>query len=180
VAHSFLREGRRLVLRLFGVLGTRAIIAVCLLVAAGVTIGAWRSLWIGARGTAVEGTVVRQIESLSADFRDAAQPDHAGLTTAAAQRLFQAVVEYKVGERAYQIAAKRVAPVHLYPLGSSQVVVFFPDRPQDAYLRAELPDMWGQAILLLMGTVIAVGSMRWWWWLAQRRPHFRRRPQEAK
>jgi hypothetical protein len=177
VSRSFLGEGRRVVLRLFGVLGTRAVIVICLLVSASVAMGAWRNLWMGARGTAVAGIVVRQDVTLSVDPGDADSAAGAsGPSTVSARRLFQAVVEFNVGDRVHHVRAREAAPVHLYPLGSTQVVVFMPDRPADARLMNELPDMWTQALLLLMATVIGAGAVKWWWWLAKRRPRFRRRP----
>jgi hypothetical protein len=168
VPRTFLAEGRRLVLRVFGVLGTRAIIVVCLLASASVAIGAWRNLWMTARGTAVDGTVVQQAELLSADFAKGASDHAAGPELVTAKRMYQAVVEFKVGDKAYRIRSQRLAPVHVYPLASSQVVVFYPDHPHDARLRAELPDIWSQAALLLMGSLIGAGTLRWWWWLARR------------
>ncbi|MDO8836870.1 MAG: hypothetical protein Q7V01_14810, partial [Vicinamibacterales bacterium] len=139
---SFLSEGRRLVLRLFGVLGTRAVIAICLLASVSVTVGAWRNLWIGARGTAVEGIVVRQDVTLAVDTSDGdAAPVASGPSTVPARRLFRAVVEFTIGDRVHHLRARQATPVHLYPLGSTQVVVFMSDRPDDARLRNELPDM---------------------------------------
>ena len=158
-------------------LGTRAVIAICLLVSVSVAMGAWRNLWLGVRGTAVEGTVVRQDVTLAVDTSggDAAAVS-SGPSTVPARRLFRAVVEFSIGDRVYHVRARQAAPVHLYPLGSAQVVVFMPDRPDDARLWDELPDMWAQALLLLMATVIGAGAVKWWWWLAKRRPRFRRRP----
>ena len=179
MARTFLREGRHLVLRLFGVLGTRAVIAVCLLASVSVTMGAWRNLWMGARGTAVDGVVVRQDETLSADWNAGDQADSSAPRMAAARRLFQAVVEFKAGDKLYQVRARQLGPTHVYPLGSGQVVVYLSDRPEDARLRAELPDMWVQASLLLMGTIVGAGAIKWWWWLAKRRTRFRRRPPAA-
>jgi hypothetical protein len=177
VPRSFLGEGRRLVLRLLGVLGSRAVIVICLLASVSVTLGAWRNLWIGARGTAVVGIVVRQDVTLAVDHTNGGPAaGEVGPSTVPAMRLFRAVVEFNVGDRVHLVRAREAAPVHLYPLGSSQVVVYLPDRPDDARLRTELPDMWAQALLLLMGTTIGAGAVQWWWWLAKRRTRFRRRP----
>ena len=151
---------------------------ICLLASVSVTVGAWRNLWIGARGTAVAGIVVRQDVTLSVDpgDGDSSAARASGPSTVPARRLFRAVVEFIVGDRVYLVRAREAAPVHLYPLGSSQVVVYLPDRPDDARLRTELPDMWAQALLLLMGTTIGAGAVQWWWWLAKRRTRIRRRP----
>jgi hypothetical protein len=179
VPTAFLREGRRIVWRLSGVLGSRAIIAVCLFVSVAVVIGAWRSLWFGARGSLVDGIVVRQNEAWSADWEHEDGGRAQGPRLAAAQRLYQAVVEFKVGDQLFQVVAKKQAPVHLYPLGSTQTVVFPPGRPREARLRAELPDLWSQAALLLMATVVGAGALRWWWWVARRKRRLERRQAHA-
>jgi hypothetical protein len=177
VPRAFLREGRKIVWHLGGVLGSRAIIAVCLLVSVTVVVGAWRSLWFGARGSLVDGVVVRQNEVLAADW-DQRASRATGPTLATARRVFQAVLEFKVGDRLYQIAAKTSGPV-LYPLGSTQTLVYPPGCPQEARLRSELPDIWSQAALLLMGTVVGSGALRWWWWVARRQRRLRRRQEGA-
>lgn len=178
VARLFWREGRRLVWRILGVLGPRALIAVCLLLAISTAINAWRSLSFAARGAVVNGVVVRQEEKLLADWRraDASRAD--GLRMTSAQRVFQAVVEFKLGDRTYEILSQQRGPDDVYPLGSKQAVVVPLGRPAHARIRAELPDFWSQAGLLLMGTVIGAAAIRWWWSMARRPRRFRRRPQQ--
>ena len=179
VARLFWREGRRLVARILGVLGTRFVIAVCLLLAVSTAINAWRNLWFTARGVAVEGVVVRQEEALLADWRSPESTRADGLRMTSAQRVFQAVVEFKLGERTYEVLSKQRGQVHVYPLGSKQAVVVPVGRPADACIRAELPDFWTQTGLLLMGTVMGAGTVRWWWSMARRPRRFRRRPQRS-
>lgn len=175
VATVFLREGRRLVLRLFGVLGTRAVIAVCLFVAVSVSVGAWRHLWTAARASAADGTVIRQIETLSVDWDSARPGPTAGVQMAPASRTFRAVVGFTAGGKTYEVTSARQSAVQLYPTGSSVRVAYPNDHPERAWIQAEAPDAWAQAGLLLMGTIVAAGAVQWWWWLAKRRPRFRRR-----
>lgn len=167
-------------LRLFGVLGTRAVIAVCLIVSLSVCVGAWRNLWMASQSTTARGTVLRQIEELSADWENGTATASARLQMAQARRSFQAVVGFEVDGRTYEVVSARKGAVHLYPLGSTLTVLFLPGRPQQAWLRDEAPDVWSQAALLLMGTVVGAGAVRWWWWLAKRRPRFRRRPHPTR
>jgi hypothetical protein len=177
VARSFWREGRQLVLRIVGVLGTRVLIAVCLLLAVSTAMSAWLSLSFAARGAVVDGVVVRQEEELLADWRGADASRADGLRMTSAQRVFRAVIEFKVGERTYQVFSQQRGPDDVYPLGSKQAVVVPPGRPAHARIRAELPDFWTQAGLLLMSTVIGAATLRWWWSMARRPRRFRRRPQ---
>lgn len=171
----FLREGRRLVLRLFGVLGTRAAIAVCLFVAVSVSAGAWRNLWTTGRAIAVDGTVIRQIEALSVDWESARPGPTAGVQTAQATRTFRAIVGFTVGGKTYEVTSAQRSAVQLYPTGSAVRVAYPGGQPERAWIHAEAPDACAQAGLLLMGTVVAAGAVQWWWWLAKRRPRFRRR-----
>jgi hypothetical protein len=176
VSQVFFQEGRRLIRRLFGVLGARIVIAVCLLIAASVALSAARNLWFSFRAVAVNGIVVRQDEEWTADWQDRSAPRPGDPRLAAAERVFRAVVEFSVDGRAYEVLSMRAEPVQAYPLGSRQAVVYPAGQPQKARIRAELPDFWTQAGLLLMGTVVGAGTARWWWSMARRRPRFRRRP----
>jgi hypothetical protein len=164
------------ILRILGVLGTRVVIAVCLLMAVSTAISAWRNLWFVARGVVVNGVVVRQEEELLADWRAAEAGRADGPRMTSAQRVFRAVVEFKLGERTYEVLSQQRGPVHVYPLESTQAVVVPAGRPADARIRAELPDFWTQAGLLLMGTVIGAATVRWWWSMARRPRRFRNRP----
>jgi hypothetical protein len=174
VAHVFLREGRRLLWRLLGVLGTRAVIAVCLLFAAGVAVPAFQQLWFASRATAVDAFVVRQEAELAADWTAAAPGNGREPVMAPARRLYQAVLQFTVGGRTYEVFAARRGPVHLYPVGSKEVVLFPAGQPNLARLRAEVPEFWTQAGLLLMGTVVGAGTVRWWWRMSRTRQRFRR------
>jgi hypothetical protein len=176
VARLFWREGRRLVLRILGVLGTRVVIAICLLLAASTAITAWRNLWFAAHGVVVEGVVVGQEEELVADWRTAEAARAEGLRLTSAQRVFQAVIAFKQGGRTYETRSMQRSPVHLYPLGSKQAVVVPAGRPADARIRSELPGFWTQAGLLLLGTLIGSAPVCWWWSVARRVRRFRRRP----
>jgi len=164
------------VLRLFGVLGTRAIVVVCLLASSSVVVGAWRNLWLGARGVFVDGTVVRQDDVLTLDGPSDPGPG-TDLDRPPARRQYRAVVAFTADGRTYFARARNIAVVHLYPLGSSQPIVFPPGRPELARLREELPEPWAQAAMLAASTIIAAGALQWWWWLAKRRPRFRRKHQ---
>jgi hypothetical protein len=179
VAWLFWREGRRLVLRLLGVLGTRVLIAVCLLLAVSTAVNSLRILWFDARGVVIDGIVVRQEEELLADWRGADDARARGLRMTSAQRVFRAVVEFKLGERTYEVLSQQRGPQQVYPLGSKAAIVVPIGRPADARIRAELPDFWTQAGLLLMSTVIGAATVRWWWSMARRPRRFRRRPRRS-
>lgn len=179
VSGTLFGEGRRVLGRLIRVLGTRAVIVVCLLVAASVGMSAWTNLWFAARSTAVNGVVVRQDERWIADWEGEGVPSAQGPQVAPAQRLFQAVVQFAVGDRTYEVRSKRREPTHLYPIGSTQTVVFPAGQPRRAVLRTELPDFWTQIGLLLMGTLLGAWTVRWWWSMARRRLRFRRRPGQS-
>ncbi len=175
MAHVFLREGRRLAWRLLGVLGTRAVIAVCLLFAAGVAIPAFRQLWFASRATAADAFVVRQEAELEADWSAGTGRSGREPVLAPARTVYQAVLEFSVGGHTYEVYATRRGPVHVYPVGSKEVVLFPAGEPTKARLRAEVPDFWTQAGLLLMGTVVGAGTVRWWWTMSRKRQRFRRR-----
>jgi hypothetical protein len=178
VTRSFFEEGRRLVLRGMHLLGTRTAIVLALLLAIGTGVGAARNLWLSFSGTIAEGVVVRQMEELSADWREqAALPMGArapGIQTAAATRLYRAVVTFKDGNRSFEVLADVRATVHIYPLGSKVDVVFPRGQPNRARLRPELPDFWTQAGLLFIATVLGAGTAHSWWKLARRRAARRR------
>ena len=183
VARAFLREGRRLVLRGLHLLGSRTIVVFGLLLAIVTGGGAARNLWLWFSGATVEGVVVRQLEELSVDWRNelpgplgARQP---GIQTAAAERVYRAVVDFQAGGASYEVVANARATVHLYPLGSKVDVVFPPGRPERARLRPELPDFWVQAGLLLVATLVGAGSGYTWWKLAMRRAARRRVVKQA-
>jgi hypothetical protein len=149
-----------------------------LLVAVVTGAGAARNLWLSFAGTRAEGVVVRQMEELAVDWREqlpgplgTARSD---IQTAAAERVYRAVVEFQDGSTLYEVAANARATVHLYPLGSKVDVVFPPGRPDRARLRPELPDFWVQAGLLFVATLVGAGSGYTWWKLAVRRSVRRR------
>jgi hypothetical protein len=177
VTRSFFDEGRRLALRGMHLLGTRAAIVLALLLAIGTGAGAARNLWLFS-GTIAEGVVVRQIEELSADWREqVALPRGArdpGIQTAAATRLYRAVVTFTDGDRSFDVVSGLRGTVHIYPMGSKVDVVFPPGRPNRARLRPELPDFWTQAGLLLIATMLGAGTAHSWWTLARRRAAERR------
>jgi hypothetical protein len=172
VTRSFFDEGRRLLLRGMHLLGTRTVIVLALLLAIGTGVGAARNLWLFS-GTIAEGVVVRQKEELSADWRErAALPMGArdpGIQTAAATRLYRAVVTFKDGDKSFDVLSGLRGTVHIYPMGSKVDVVFPPGQPNRARLRPELPDFWTQAGLLLIATVLGAGTAHSWWMLARRR-----------
>jgi hypothetical protein len=177
VTRSFFDEGRRLVLRGMHLLGTRTAIVLALLLAIGTGVGAARNVWLSF-GTIAEGVVVRQIEELSADWRaQVPLPSGArdpGIQTAAATRLYRAVVTFKDGDRSFDVLSGLRGTVHIYPMGSKVDVVFPPGRPNRARLRPELPDFWAQAGLLLIATMLGAGTAHSWWKLARRRAARRR------
>ncbi len=178
MAGTFLREGRRLLLGGLHLLGSRAVVALGLLLAMVAGTGAARNLWLSFTGTTVDGTVVRQLEELSADWRGGTPTPlgaaRAGIQAATAERLYRAVVAFQDGGKSYEVVANLRATVHLYPLGSKVDVVFPPGKPERARLRPELPDFWLQAGLLLVATMIGAGSGYTWWKLALRRRARRR------
>jgi hypothetical protein len=140
--------------------------------------GAARNLWLSFSGTTVDGVVVRQIEELSVNWRDELPgplgKQQAGIQTAAAERVFRAVVEFQAGGAAHEVMANARARVHLYPLGTKVDVVFPPGRPERARLKPELPDFWVQAGILFAATLVGAGSGYTWWKLAVRRARRRR------
>lgn len=124
-------------------------------------------------GTTVDGVVVRQLEELSADWRQDA-PGLAGsaqssIQTAPAERVYRAVVAFQAGGRTYEVVANARANVQLYPLSTKVDVVFPPGKPERARLKPEVPDVWTQAGLLLVATLLGAGSGYIWWKLALRR-----------
>jgi hypothetical protein len=177
VTRSFFDEGRRLALRGMHLLGTRTAIVLALLLAIGTGVGAARNLWLFS-GTIAEGVVVRQMEELSADWREpVALPSGArvpGIQTAAATRLYRAVVTFKDGDRSFDVISGLRGTVHVYPMGSKVDVMFPPGQPNRARLRPELPDFWTQAGLLLIATMLGAGTAHSWWNLARRRAAQRR------
>ena len=178
MARAFLREGRRLILRGLHLLGSRTLVALGLLLAIVTGTGAARNLWLSFTGSTAEGVVVRQMEELSVDWHDGLSgslaTSRAGVQTAAAERVYRAVVDFQTGGKSYEVIAKARATVHLYPLGSKVEVVFPPGRPERAAFRAELPDFWVQAGLLFVATVVGAGSGYTWWKLVRRRAARRR------
>ncbi|HSP92599.1 MAG TPA: hypothetical protein VLN08_16910 [Vicinamibacterales bacterium] len=175
---AFLREGRRLALGAMHLLGSRTLVALGLLLAILTGAGAVRNLWLWRTGATVQGVVVRQLEELAADWTGGLpEPLGArrfGIQTTAATRVYRAVVEFQAGGASYEVIAGARATVHLYPLGSKVDVVFPPGRPERARLRPELPDIWVQAGLLFLSTVVGAGSGYTWWKLALRRAARRR------
>ena len=134
-------------------LGSRTLVALGLLLAVLTGAGAVRNLWLWRTGATVQGVVVRQMEELAADWTGELPGPlgarQSGIQTAAATRVYRAVVEFQAGGASYEVIAGARATVHLYPLGSKVDVVFPPGRPERARLRPELPDIWVQAGLLL-------------------------------
>jgi hypothetical protein len=178
VARAFLREGRRLILSGLHLLGSRVLVVLGLLLAIMTGTSAARNLWLSINGTPAEGLVVRQVEELSVDWRDRLPGplghSQTGIQTAAAERVYRAVVDFQAGDKSYQVIANASATVHLYPLGSKVDVVFPPGQPGRARLRSELPDVWVQAGLLLLATLVGAGSGYTWWKLALLRATRRR------
>jgi hypothetical protein len=154
-------------------LGSRTLVALGLLLAMLAGAGAVRNLWLWRTGATVQGVVVRQVEELAADWTGVLPGPlgarQSGIQTAAATRVYRAVVEFQAGGAAYEVMAGARATVHLYPLGSKVDVVFPRGRPERARLRPELPDFWVQAGLLLLSTLVGAGSGYTWWKLALRR-----------
>jgi len=150
-------------------LGMRVVLLACLLVSATTVVGSWRNLWFAFSGVVAEGTVVRQVEELAADWNDSATVTRTeGVQMAPARRLFRAIVEFQDSGRAYQVQAQALGPVHIYALGSHVDVVYSAGRPATAKLKPELPDFWTQAGFLLMGTMLGAGAVYWWWKLTRR------------
>jgi hypothetical protein len=178
VARAFLSEGRRLILRGLHLLGSRTVVMLGLLLAMVTGTSAARNLWLSINGTTAEGVVVRQIEELSVDWHNRLPgplgTSQSGIQTAAAERVFRAVVDFQAGDESYQVIAGAASTVHLYPLGSKIEVVFPRGRPERARLRPELPDFWVQAGLLLVATLVGAGSGYTWWKLALSRVARRR------
>jgi hypothetical protein len=178
VARTFLREGRRLVLRGLHLLGSRTAVMLGLTLAIVTGSGAARNLWFWFSGATVDGVVVRQLEELAVDWRDELGGPlgtaRSGIQTAAAERVYRAVVDFEAGGKSYEVVANARATVHLYPLGSKVDVVFPPGKPERARLKPELPDFWMQAGLLFAATLVGAGSGYTWWKLARRRAARRR------
>ena len=159
-------------------LGSRTVVMLGLALAIVTGSSAARNLWFAVSWATAEGVVVRQLEELAVDWR-AELPGplgkaRAGIQTAAAQRVYRAVVEFQAGAKSYEVVANARAAVHLYPLGSKVPVAFPAGRPERARLRPELPDVWAQAGFLLVATVVGAGSGYTWWKLARRRGARRR------
>ena len=178
MAGAFLHEGRRLVLRGLHLLGSRTVIGAGLVLAVMTGTGAARNLWMAFTYDRIDGVVVRQVEELAANWSGAdpgAVPSgRAGIQTAAAQRVYRAVVAFQDGSRGYEVMASARAVNHLYPLGTKVEVVYPPGKPERARLGPELPDFWVQAGLLLVATLVGAGSGYTWWQLALRRRSRRR------
>ncbi len=159
-------------------LGSRTAVMLGLLLAMATGAGAARNLWLDFNGTTVEGVVVRQIEELSVDWRDDLPGPlgtrQSGIQTAAARRVYRAVVEFQAGKTTHEVVANARATVHLYPLASKVDVVFPPGRPERARLKPELPDFWMQAGILFAASLVGAGSGYTWWKLAVRRSRRRR------
>lgn len=178
VARAFFSEGRRLLLSGLHLLGSRTVIVLCLLLATTTAVSAARNLWLFFSGKVAEGVVVRQVEELTADWRDQVPGPlgarAAGIQAAATRRLYRAVVNFKDGGRSFDVLADVRGTVHIYPLGSKVDVVFPRGQPNRARLRPELPDFWTQAGLLLIATVLGAGTGYSWWKLARRQSARRR------
>jgi len=173
VARGFFSEGRRLFLRGLHLLASRTVVVLCLLLATTAAVSAARNLWVVFSGTVAEGIVVRQVEELGVDWQKQAPgavgSPGVGIQTAAARRLYRAVVSFKDGGKSFEVLAGVRATVQMYPLGSKVDVVFPRGQPNRARLRPELPDFWTQAGLLFIATVLGAGTGYSWWKLARRR-----------
>jgi hypothetical protein len=159
-------------------IGSRTLILIGLVLAIVTGVGAARNLWLSFSGKVAEGVVVRQIEELSANWQEKLPVPpgerQSGVQTAAAVRLYRAVVDFTWAGKSYEVVSNVRAAVHLYALGSKVDVVFPRDRPDRARLRPELPDFWVQAGLLLAATLLGAGSGYLWWKLLVRRAARRR------
>jgi hypothetical protein len=183
VARSFFREGQRLLVRAIHLLGSRTVFFVCLLLALTTAFGAVRELWFSRTGLVVEGVVVREVEELTADWT-APTPSSAsaaaspGVQTAAATRVYRAVVRFRDKGRPFdwhEVPAQLTSTARLYPVGTKVDVLYPAGAPGLAKLRPELPDIWSQAGLLLMATVLGSGTLYGWWKSARKRAARRRR-----
>jgi len=181
VARSFFREGQRLLVRAIHLLGSRAVFFVCLLLAVTTAFGAARTLWFSMTGLVVEGLVVREVEELTADWTAVAPSPAAaspGVQTAAATRVYRAVVRFRDSGRPFdwhEMPAQLTSTARLYPVGTKVDVVYPAGAPGLATLRPELPDVWAQAGLLFMATVLGTGTVYGWWKSAKKRAARRRR-----
>jgi hypothetical protein len=73
------------------------------------------------------------------------------------------------------VPAQLTSTARLYPVGTKVDVVYPAGAPGLATLRPELPDVWAQAGLLFMATVLGTGTVYGWWKSAKKRAARRRR-----
>lgn len=170
---------RRMGLGWLTAIGLRAALLWFLYISVTTVTGAWGPLRFAMSGVEVEGLVVRQAEELVAD----ASPRQAGgagnqaapagargaVQLVQAQKLYRAIVEFRHGDRTYQVASAERGPVHLYALGSHVRLIYPAGRPEAARLKPELPSFYVQAGFLLLGTLLGAASLYWWWKLFRRR-----------
>ena len=170
-------------MRAIHLLGSRTVFFVCLLLAITTAFGAARELWFARTGLLVEGVVVREVEELTADWT-APAPSSApaaaslGVQTAAATRVYRAIVRFRDKGSPFdwhEVPAQLTSTARLYPVGTKVEVVYPAGAPGLAKLRPELPDVWSQAGLLFMATVLGAGTVRGWWKSARKRAARRRR-----
>ncbi|MCX6551281.1 MAG: hypothetical protein NTY02_09820 [Acidobacteria bacterium] len=122
----------------------------------------------------------RTLFVVSADWTDpgAAVPG-APIQTAAATRLYRAVVAFQDGGRGFEVLARMRSTVQIYPTGTKVDVVYPRGQPGRAQLRPELADFWSQASVLLMATILGAGTAYGWWTSTRRRAARRRRVVKA-
>ena len=155
-------------------LGSRTVFFVCLLLSMTTAYSASRTLWFSLTGLDAEGLVVREVEELTADWTSAASP-RASVQTAAATRVYRAVVRFQENGHSFEVLARLRSTARLYPVGTKVGVVYPAGAPGEAKLRPELPDFWSQIGVLLMATVLGAGTAYGWWKSARRRLARRRR-----
>jgi len=161
-------------------IGLRIVFLWFLYVAVILVADSWRQLQYTVGGVVADGVVVRQIEEVvtveavpAQAPKDGpgkpAQPAKPGFEVVSAHRYFRAMVEFIDRDRSYRIGSEARGETPVYPTGSHVDVAYPRNRPADAKLRAELPNVWAQAGFLLMGTVLGAAALYWWWKLLRRR-----------
>ena len=119
-------------MRAIHLLGSRTVFFVCLLLAITTGFGAARELWFSRTGIEVEGLVVREVEELTADWAAPAPSSAAaaaipGVQTAAATRVYRAVVRFRDSGRPFdwhEMPAQLTSTARLYPVGTKVDVVY--------------------------------------------------------
>jgi hypothetical protein len=157
-------------------LSSRTVFFIALLLSISTAFSAAQTLWFLQTATVVEGRVVREVEELTAEW---ASPVSAltrpGVQTATAVRVYRAIVQFQDTGHSFDVAAQLRSTARLYPVGTKVDVAYPAGKPGRAKLRPELPDFWSQAGLLLMATVLGVGTAYGWLNSAKKRVARRRR-----